>query len=318
MKNYTIVSVDIGGTKIAVSVLNKNDFLIKLTEKTILFGENSSIPNQVLNMIFKAEKLLKIKFDKKIPIGISSCGPFVIKKGLKYLENKNLCNNINKWKEIPIEEKLKKHFENIVVENDAVAALKAEMIWGAGKKHKNIIYTTWSTGIGFAFCVDGKILKGKNSNAGHFGHHFLSQKSKRQCGCGNFGDMESLISGASILKVFGTKPKDLFEKYKKKDKQTTAIIKQIAKTFAKGLYNATVLTDPEIIILGGSVFLNNKEILLPIIKNEFYKYLKPLTKGVKFYSAKLDKDLQFLSGAALVYGSFDANIYKNALSPKIR
>ena len=44
-------------------------------------------------------------------------------------------------------------------------------------------------------CVDGHVLRGKNGNAGHAGHMFVSDNHDALCGCGNIGDVEGLIAG---------------------------------------------------------------------------------------------------------------------------
>ena len=56
-------------------------------------------------------------------------------------------------------------------------------------------YVTWSTGIGVGLCVDGRVLRGKNGNAGHAGHMFVSDNDDALCGCGNVGDVEALVAG---------------------------------------------------------------------------------------------------------------------------
>ena len=59
--------------------------------------------------------------------------------------------------------------------NDAHAALVAESKLGAGKGCENIILLTLGTGVGGGAIVGGKLLQGKKSRAGHFGHISVNQ-----------------------------------------------------------------------------------------------------------------------------------------------
>src|SRR5215831_3334904 len=55
-------------------------------------------------------------------------------------------------------------------DNDARAALLAEVLWGAARGRRNVVLLTLGTGVGGAAMVDGVILHGAAGIAGHFGH----------------------------------------------------------------------------------------------------------------------------------------------------
>ena len=102
-------------------------------------------------------------------------------------------------------------FDVVRVENDAVGALEAERRWGVLQGIDHCAYVTWSTGIGVGLCVDGRVLHGKNGNAGHAGHAFVSDDdSQALCGCGNVGDVEGLVAGNAIARRFERPAEDLF------------------------------------------------------------------------------------------------------------
>jgi glucokinase len=83
-----------------------------------------------------------------------------------------------------LEAPLRQVFAKVRVENDGIGALEAERRWGAlqinGEPLANCAYVTWSTGIGVGLCVDGHVLRGKNGNAGHAGHLFVSDNDDAQ------------------------------------------------------------------------------------------------------------------------------------------
>jgi hypothetical protein len=103
-------------------------------------------------------------------------------------------------------------FGSVRVENDCVAALEAERHWGALKGLDHCAYVTWSTGVGTGLCVDGRVLRGKNGNAGHAGHMFVSDNDDALCGCGNVGDVEALVAGNAMARRFGSRRGDLLQR----------------------------------------------------------------------------------------------------------
>lgn len=281
-----IAGVDIGGTKIIVSVANAIGIKSRVYQHTKLKGNNLTIPRQVYTLIQQAAEYAGIQYDEIQSVGISTCSPF-IKKGIyKEIVAPNLCGGLsgntrlpNNWESIPLEEFLMNLYEKVIVENDCVAAVVAEKLFGAGKHFDNLVYVTWSTGIGAGAYIDGTLIRGKNSNAPHFGHIFISQDGP-QCGCGNYGDLEAIASGTAIARDYGVhSAKEVFDRYRTGDERAIAIIQKAARNFARGLASLNALFDTEYIALGGSV-MNDSDILMPLIKEEFYKSFPVLSKNV--------------------------------------
>ena len=74
----------------------------------------------------------------------------------------------------------------VLVNNDANLALKAELRWGAAQGVENAIYLKWATGIGSASCVEGEVIRGYGGVAGEAGHTAVwgagPEKTCRWCG----------------------------------------------------------------------------------------------------------------------------------------
>ncbi len=195
----------------------------------------------------------------------------------------NLCgaNGLNSRESIPLDEELAKQYPLAVVDNDCVTAVVAERLFGAGKGEKDVAYLTWSTGIGGGVYVDGHLLRGKNGNAGHIGHIFLAEKGPR-CGCGNEGDFEALASGQAIARDYGgeVSTKEVFEAYRRGDAKAQEVVERAARNFAHGVVSLVSILDTKVVIVGGSVMSNNSDLLLPLVRTEFYNAFKPLTRGV--------------------------------------
>ncbi len=249
-------------------------------------------------------------------MGVSSCGPFKIKGNSIVLTTPNLCGGVshskdapNDWKEIPLEEELSKTYPAVKIRNDCVAAVVAERLLGAGKGENNMIYVTWSTGVGTGYYATGFdvltgeektiLLAGKNGNASHGGHITLTDEDVK-CRCGNVGDFEAMTSGWSIAKKFGGTTKEAFDAYRSGDRKAKEMINKTARIFARGLVSLNMVLDTKVIVIGGSVFLNNQDILMPLIREEFYKSFPALSEGVEIRPSTLGQHVGDLAALSIV------------------
>lgn len=355
-------AVDIGATKMTVSLVNQQGIIGKVYQKVNLVGDNRTIPQQVNFLIGYVCNEYGVSKDEIDAVGISTCSPF-IKVG-KYLVivSPNLCDGLakdkprklNNWTEIPLEDELSKTYSNIKTGNDCVTAADAERTFGAAKGVDNFIYVTWSTGIGTGAYVTGIDantgdirtirLGGKNQNAPHGGHIYIAEggpKDGAPCGCGQSDDLESrvrgdaiaeqyqngvglidiyttsqhgLISkkdalrivGRNVLRSFGLskkkgnlEAKDVFDAYSS-DVEAKLVINRAARTFARGLATYNNMLDLDLIVIGGSVFMNNQGILMPLIQEEFDRSFRALSKGVEIKPSALDKYLGDIAALSLV------------------
>ena len=281
--------IDIGGTKVAVS-LNDGDGLelqARRTEPTAKTGNNDALAAQVLRMVDAACEEVGVAPHCVERAGVSSCGPFVMREGLIELAAPNICGGMagparglpNTWDTALLEAPLRERFREVRVENDCIGALEAERRWGALQGFDHCAYVTWSTGIGVGLCVDGRILRGKNGNAGHAGHMFVSDNNDALCGCGNIGDVEALIAGNAIARRFGAQAPAWFKRAQEGDAQAHAIVDDLCRVMGRTLYNLIVTLDLQRISLGGSVFWNNRDYLLPKLAAQVHGKLPALTDG---------------------------------------
>jgi glucokinase len=290
--------VDIGGTKVAVSLSadSASPLIGRRSEPTAKTGDNDAVALQILRLIDQICAEQGIAADSIDRVGVSSAGPFVIRDGMFELATPNICGGIagparglpNNWMTAIVEAPLKQRFGFVRVENDAVAALEAERRWGALQGADHCAYVTWSTGVGVGLCVDGRILHGKNGNAGHAGHSFVvDDDSNALCGCGNVGDVEGLAAGNSIARRFGHSAPELFAAAAAGDPQALATTDALCRVMGRMLYNLVATLDLERISLGGSVFWNNREFLLPRLQAEVDGKLVALTRGAVLVPAGL-------------------------------
>jgi glucokinase len=316
-----LACVDIGGTKVAVSVVDEHGMRAKLTEPTAKEGNHGALAAQVIRMVGASCAGAGVQVADLAAVGVASCGPFVMRDGCIELAAPNICGALagqarglpNNWHTALLEAPLRQAFARVRVENDCVAALEAERRWGAlqtqtpGRDPQPLAhcaYVTWSTGIGVGLCVDGHVLRGKNGNAGHAGHTFVSDNPDALCGCGNLGDVEGLIAGNAIGRRFAAQGyadcASLFVAAYAGDGRAIALIDELCRVMGRTLYNLVVTLDLQRVSVGGSVFWHHRDYLLPRLRAHIAGKLAPLTEGVQVVAAGLGGQVGDYAALALV------------------
>lgn len=308
--------VDIGGTKVAVSMADAQGVRGRVTELTAKEGAPDALALQVIRLVGQSCQAGGVTTGQLAAVGVASCGPFVLRDGLVELAAPNICGALagqarglpNDWHTAVLEAPLRQVFAHVRVENDAIAALEAERRWGAlqikGQPLANCAYVTWSTGIGVGLCVDGHVLRGKNGNAGHAGHLFVSDNDDALCGCGNVGDVEALVAGNAMARRFGRlgypDAAALFEASYQGDAVAIAIIDDLCRVMGRMLYNLVVTLDLQRISIGGRVFWLHRELLLPKLQAHVHGKLAALTDGCELVPAGLGQRVGDFGALALV------------------
>jgi glucokinase len=303
--------IDIGGTKVAVS-LNTGaglDLIARRSEPTAKTGPHDALAQQVIRMVDEACAEIGIDPSRVQRAGVSSAGPFVLDGGMVELASPNICGGLagparglpNDWMTAPLEAPLRRRFrEQVRVENDAVGALEAERRWGALQGFEHCAYVTWSTGVGMGLCVDGRVLRGKNGNAGHGGHMFVSDNDDALCGCGNVGDVEALVAGNAVARRFGADAAALMQRAQAGETAAIATVEELCRVMGRALYDITVVLDLQRISLGGSVFFHNQAYLLPRLQAQLAGKLPALTNGCELVPAGLGERVGDYAALALL------------------
>ena len=103
---------------------------------------------------------------------------------------------------------------------------------------------TVSTGIGGGIVLDGELLDGASSNAGHLGH-IIVEPNGRRCGCGARGCLEAEASGLAIEAITGRSPTE----------PTYEIMQRTGRLVGRGVASLCTLLDLELVVVGGGVAL---------------------------------------------------------------
>jgi len=273
------LAVDIGATNIRVASGDRNGLGTKLSEGTDRENGPLGVSAQIVRMA------RELGVDSVEAVGVGSIGPIDVASG-------SIVNTPNfPFKEIPVTGPLREAFRvPVSLLNDCAAAVLGERQFGAGKGLENLAYVTMSTGLGGGAIVDGHLLIGKDGNAVEVGHITIDPASPLVCGCGSPGHWEAYSSGSNIPNFVRQSLRDddggsmiyrlagadlgnlsteiLYKAAKEGDAVALRLVRELGRVNAVGFANIVNAYDPELITIGGSIALNNPEMILePILEN---------------------------------------------------
>ncbi len=266
-----VLSVDIGATNIRVASGDHEGLKSKRSETTDRGNGPLGVSAQIIRMAHE------LGIDHVESVGVGSIGPIDIASG-SIVDTPNF-----PFEEVPVTEPLQKAFRvPVSLLNDCTAAVLGEKSFGAGKGVDNLAYVTLSTGLGGGAIVDGHLLIGKDGNAVEVGHITIAPDSPLTCGCGSPGHWEAYSSGNNIPNfarhilgeeeggnlIHGLTVETLFDAAKAGDAAALQVVHELGKVNAVGFANVVNAFDPELITIGGSIALNNPELILgPILES---------------------------------------------------
>ena len=249
------LAIDIGGTKTAAAVVEDTG-----TEPEVIDHTIWSTPTD-------ADQVLAAVIEKCGPLvggaevcGVSFGGPFDFPT-----QTCVRSMHVPGWAGVELSAQLSRAFGiPVTTDNDANVAALGE--YAAATRQiatgtatgapatggcDPMLYVTVSTGVGAAIVVGGSLIRGAHSLAGELGH--LPIGHDRVCSCGQSGCLERAVSGYWIERDHGVPAVEFLAD----DDNYAHWIGQLAQ----GLWSATTLIDPALIVLGGGMTAQGARLL---------------------------------------------------------
>ncbi len=289
-----VLGVDIGGTKIRLSVINEEGTIVADKRVPTTFPLYELLEKEVLTMI---EQHSSIK-----AIGVGTAGFVDTEQGKILFMGETLPG----WTGTEVKKQLQQATGlPVSVNNDANCASLAEAKIGAGQDYDRMVCMTLGTGLGGGIVMDGEIMSGPNGGAGEIGHMILYPGGKT-CNCGRKGCYEQYISGTALanrIREAGLTiaPEELFTN------KDNPVAKKIIQSFLFDLANAIAslqaCLDMEVVILGGGVS-DSAEYWL----DDLHAQLKPLLlHPIDIRLAQFGNEAGVLGAAMLVLPAEEVN-----------
>lgn len=291
------IGIDIGGSHIAVGLVDNKGNIIAKKEKNINSEDRKNIQKVIEEtMAVAINEILRennIRVEDIEMIGIASPGTsrdgIIVKAENLGIYDFNIAEKLQRYFSAPIK-----------LSNDAKCAGLCEKEYGALKQYKDAIFMCLGTGIGGAVFMNGKMLVPKRYSGMEIGHTLL-KKDGLKCNCGRNGCFEVYASMKRLRDRIAEKlnlSKDLngeiiFELAKKDIDKISDILDEFAENLAEGIANLVNVFEPEAICIGGS-YVYHTDMLEEKVNNAL--------KKVKFYNNEIPEIVlaQFENDAGII------------------
>jgi glucokinase len=314
MSEKLILGVDIGGTKVAVGLVNEAGEIIAKTRVPMISNSTAEAAMECVHRAIEAGMRLG-----PLPvqsIGVSSPGPLDPKTGV-ILHTPNLpC-----WRNFSLLAEIERRYALPVrLENDANAAGLAEARWGAAQNFSSVFYVTVGTGVGTAIIQQKSIYHGRTGAAAEGGHMTIDYKAPIRCGCGKRGCLESMAAGPGIAAraqeqlsrngagdgayaaLAGNTPvtaESVFDACDAGDPVAQAVVQETVELLAVWLGNVVDLLEPEVIVIGGGVGTRMAK-WLPKLQSSLLRWtINPRANEIPLLPASYGADSGIAGSAAL-------------------
>ncbi|MBQ9777470.1 MAG: ROK family protein [Clostridia bacterium] len=275
------IGVDLGGTNIAVGIVDEGGRIIR-KGKTPTKKERHS-DEIVKDMAALCASLVEqegLSFEDIRCVGIAAPGSVDPANGVvKYANNINMLH-------YPIAQRLMSHIpvKKVYLENDANAAALAEAKAGAGKGCDDVIMITLGTGVGGGIVIGGKLYSGFNYAGAELGHTVI-EHGGRPCTCGRRGCWEAYSSATALIeftkeKMQQTKDtvmwamcengtgkvsgRTAFNAARQGDKAGQEVVDTYIEYLACGITNMVNIFQPQVLCIGGGVCGEGDYLLDPL------------------------------------------------------
>lgn len=286
--NGPVLAVDIGGTKLAVGVVDPDGRVLCQRRAPTDSPDGESLFAKLEGL---AQGVLEEYGEPLAVCGVGSGGPS--------RDNHRLLSplNISVWRDFPLRERLSDVLGlPVAVDNDAKALALAEGWVGGAVGEDNYLAMVVSTGIGGGIVLNGRLLDGADGNAGHIGHIFVAEGGRADA-AGAVGLLEGQASGTAIADLLdGIAPADA----------PTELRRRAGTLVGRGVGSVANLMDLRLAVAGGSVALGYGDDFFSAAQAEIDRICRlDHSRGARIIPSPLGPDGGLIGAAAVAARSLD-------------
>ncbi len=251
-----LIGVDLGGTKIEVAALARDDGRVLLRERVATpVGDYEGTLAAIAGLVQRAEGALG---SAALPVGVGIPGCLSPATGLVRGANSTVL--IGR----PLQQDLERVLGRPVrLENDANCLAVSEAVDGAGAGGRVVFAAILGTGVGAGIAIAGRAWAGANGVAGEWGHNpaplLDGETASLQCWCGRGTCVETLLSGPGFAADHArrggatlTAPQ-IVQAAEAGDAACRMSLDRYLERLARALARVINLLDPDAIVLGGGM-----------------------------------------------------------------
>ncbi|MBV6702020.1 ROK family protein [Kitasatospora aureofaciens] len=262
----TVIALDVGGTELKGAVV-ADDGTVLQTARRLTRPERG--PEAVLDTVLGcATELAGLARDAGSPPRAAG----IVVPGLVDEATGTAVRAVNLgWHDVPIRDRLAEHLAlPVAFGHDVRAGGLAEARLGAGRGSDSLLFVPVGTGIAAAVLTDGQLLTGALGAAGELGHLTVRPGGDR-CACGGRGCLETVASAGAVARRYGqatgrrgVTAEEVHRRAAEGEDEAARIWAEAVHALADGLAAATVLLDPERIVIGGGLAEAGEDLLGPL------------------------------------------------------
>ncbi|MGE2726791.1 ROK family protein [Mycolicibacterium pulveris] len=249
----TTLAIDIGGTKIAVGLVDDDGTLVHQSRLPTPDGDAETVWAAVDALITEA---LRAAGGRVRGVGIGCGGPIDLSAGTVSPIN------IVEWQRFPLVERVSAMVDAPVrMHGDGVCMALGERWRGAARGARFLLGMVVSTGVGGGLVLDGAPYGGRTGNAGHVGHVVVDHGGA-PCSCGGRGCVETIAAGPRMAQwarsqgwqaPVGADAKELADAANAGDPIALRTFRRGATAVAAMIASVAAVCDLDLVVIGGGV-----------------------------------------------------------------
>jgi len=307
----SIIGVDLGGTKLAVALV---DDTLGVIAKTVGGSATESAEACLDNLYRRLDEAVG-EYGPVDAIGVGTASMINFRAGRIVLST-NL-----PLRDVPLRDLLHERYGvPVVVDNDANVACLAEFRYGAGIGTTEMVMLTLGTGIGGGIITNGHLYRGASGAAAELGHMVIEADGPRcQGACPNYGCLEVYASGEAMGRLARDEARAMPESTLGQalasgeevdgpllsrlaldgDPGAIAVLHDVGRKLGIGIANIVNIFNPELVVIGGGAAQAADILLDPARQVVAERALYPERDEVRIVPAHHGQDAGVLGAAAL-------------------
>jgi glucokinase len=289
----TVLAIDIGGTKMAGAVVDRDGRLHGRHQVATSDDPTAALAELVDRLLDGATVA---------GVGAGCGGPMSWPAGVVNPLN------IPLWRKgFPLREWLRSRVPGVPVRvhNDALCLVAGESWRGAASGLRDVLGMVVSTGVGGGLVLDGRLRDGATGNAGHIGH-IIAEPDGPLCGCGARGCLEAVARGPMVVAWAAERGcpardgRELAALAREGDPVALAAFDRAGSAVGRVVAGAAALLELDAVVIGGGL-TNAGDVLFGPLQQAYTAHAQlHYTREIPIRPAGLGQDAGLIGAAALI------------------
>jgi predicted NBD/HSP70 family sugar kinase len=283
------VAADLGGRHARIGVVLPGGGLTDVSTVPFAIAEG---PQAALSRLAETLQELAERHgrDRLRGVGLALPGPVDVESGVVTLPSR-----MPGWNRFPVGAWLEERFGvPAAIDNDANCMAVGEHAARPADRRQSIMVKIGSA-IGAGIIVDGRLYRGATGAAGDITHVRIDAAADIPCSCGNTGCLETVASGAALVRVLReggadvTSTEDVVRLASDANPLATRAVRRAGGCLGQVLAANVNFFNPDVVYLGG--ILSTLEPFVAAVRSQLYEGCHPLvTEHLAIERASLGAD----------------------------